>query len=274
MSENTMRSGTLSLSDTDLYYEVRGSGPWLVLLGAPMEAAAFAPLAELLAVDYTVLTMDPRGVAGSKLADPEADSTPELRAADVVRILEELKVDTVALFGSSGGAVTSLAFVEAYRDRVHTVIAHEPPLVELLPDREQQRADTEQIIKAFKEQGSLAAWTEFFRNAGLELPPEVMEQMFGGEQSAEQLAEQGHFFLHEMKASTHWQPDLEKLRQSGTRVLVGLGEESAGQLCERTSQALAEALDVELVSFVGDHTGFVDHPESFARRLTGLLAKQ
>ncbi|AJT41054.1 alpha/beta fold hydrolase [Psychromicrobium lacuslunae] len=274
MSENTVKTGTLHLADTDLYYEVRGSGPWLALLGAPMEAAAFTPLAELLATNHTVLTMDPRGVAGSQLADPETDSSPELRAADLARVLEELKVDTLALFGSSGGAVTTLAFAEAYPDRVHTVIAHEPPLVELLADREQQRVGTEQIITAFKEQGSLAAWTEFFRVAGLELPPEVMEQMFGGEQSAEQLAEHRHFFLHEMKATTHWQPNLQGLREGGTRIMVGLGEESVGQLCDRTSQALAAGLDADLVSFAGDHTGFVDHPEAFAERLNEVLAGQ
>jgi pimeloyl-ACP methyl ester carboxylesterase len=60
-----------------LRYEVRGSGPLLVVTGAPMAAAEFAPLAEALAADHTVVTHDPRGMSGSVLDDPAEDSTPE-----------------------------------------------------------------------------------------------------------------------------------------------------------------------------------------------------
>jgi pimeloyl-ACP methyl ester carboxylesterase len=52
---------TLEVPGARLYYEVRGTGPLVVLVGAPMDAGPFAPLADLLADDYTVLTTDPRG---------------------------------------------------------------------------------------------------------------------------------------------------------------------------------------------------------------------
>ncbi|MFC7645952.1 alpha/beta fold hydrolase [Streptosporangium lutulentum] len=67
---------TLDISGGRLHYEVRGAGPLLLVMGAPMSAAAFAPLADALAGDHTVVTHDPRGVAGSTLDDPEQDSTP------------------------------------------------------------------------------------------------------------------------------------------------------------------------------------------------------
>ncbi len=66
---------------TDLYYEVRGTGPLVVLVGAPMDADAFAPLADLLADSYSVLTTDPRGINRSRLAG--STSTPEQRADDL-----------------------------------------------------------------------------------------------------------------------------------------------------------------------------------------------
>ncbi|WP_354608173.1 alpha/beta fold hydrolase [Streptomyces panacea] len=72
---------TLDVPGAHLHYEVRGTGPVLVLTGAPMSAAHFAPLADALADEYTVVTHDPRGISGSTLDDPGQDSTPELRAA-------------------------------------------------------------------------------------------------------------------------------------------------------------------------------------------------
>jgi pimeloyl-ACP methyl ester carboxylesterase len=95
-----------------LHYEVRGTsagGPLLLLLGAPMPAADFAPLAEALASDHIVVTTDPRGIANSPLDDPQQDSTPELRADDVAAILDALDAASADVFGSSGGAVTGLA---------------------------------------------------------------------------------------------------------------------------------------------------------------------
>lgn len=67
---------TLDVPGAHLSYEARDSGPVLVLTGAPMNAAHFAPLADALADEYTVVTHDPRGISGSTLDDPTQDSTP------------------------------------------------------------------------------------------------------------------------------------------------------------------------------------------------------
>ena len=74
---------TLDVPGASLYYEVRGRGPFLVLVGAPMDSASFTPLADLLADDYTVLTTDPRGINRSPVDDPGQDSTPQIRADDL-----------------------------------------------------------------------------------------------------------------------------------------------------------------------------------------------
>jgi len=84
----TVAAGSLEVPDATLHYEVRGSGPCVVLVGAPMDATHFAPLADLLAVDHTVLTTDPRGVHRSRRADPDQDSTPQQRADDLSRRLQ------------------------------------------------------------------------------------------------------------------------------------------------------------------------------------------
>jgi pimeloyl-ACP methyl ester carboxylesterase len=131
---------TLDVPGARLHYEVRGEGPLLVLTGAPMAAAAFWPLADVLAADHTVVTHDPRGISASVLDDPEQDSTPDLRADDLAALLDALDAESADVIGSSGGALTGLALVARYPGRVGTLIAHEPPLLELLPDAAERRA--------------------------------------------------------------------------------------------------------------------------------------
>jgi hypothetical protein len=52
---------------------------------------------------------------------------------------------------------------------------------------------------------------------------------------------------------------------------VGLGEDSAGELCDRTSRALAQALGTEPTLFPGDHIGFIGNPDAFATRLRAVI---
>jgi pimeloyl-ACP methyl ester carboxylesterase len=270
-STSPVTVSTLAVADGRLHYELRGSGPLVVLAGAPMDAAAFAPLADLLAVDHTVLTTDPRGIHRSTLVDPEQDSTPELRADDLAHLIAHLDAGRAAVFGSSGGAVSALALVQSHPERVHTVVAHEPPSYTLLEDREQLTAQTDDLIATYLRGDVIGAWRTFMDQAGIVLPDGAIEQMFGGERAPQAVADERRWFAHEMRATDLWQPDLTALRSAATRIVIGIGEESTGQHCDRTSRALAAALGIEPTAFPGDHTGFVDDPERFATRLRSVL---
>ena len=264
-------AATLDVPGARLHYEVRGHGPLVVLVGAPMDARSFAPLADLLAADHTVLTTDPRGINRSSVEDPDRDSTPQMRADDLSRLLTHLDAGPAVVLGSSGGAVTALALTQAHPEQVHTVVAHEPPLVELLDDRERVHAQTEDVIATYLAGDVTAAWEKFFVQADIVMPDGAVEQMFGGERDPQSVADERFWFAHEMLPTTRWQPDLAALRAGPTRVVVGIGEESAGQSCDRTSSALAAALGIEPTMFPGDHTGFVEDPDGFVTRLRAVL---
>ena len=263
--------GTLSVPGARLYYELRGSGPLLAIVGAPMHSAPFAPLADLLAVDHTVLTMDPRGHFGSVLDDPESDSTPRLRADDLARLLRHVDAGPAIVVGSSGGAITALALLERYPELTRTVIAHEPPLIPLLEDRDRQIAANEDTIATFIAGDRLGAVRTFMANAGFVLPEEVFLQAFGGEKSPEELADEDYFYRHELRGTCAWTPDLEALRAGASQLVIGIGETSAGQLCDRTSRALAAELKIEPTIFPGGHGGFMEDPAKFAARLREIL---
>jgi hypothetical protein len=74
-------SGTVAVPDGTLYYEVRGSGPLLALVGAPMDHGPFGPVAELLAVNHTVLVSDSRGGPTTGCWTSEPCSTPTAKAS-------------------------------------------------------------------------------------------------------------------------------------------------------------------------------------------------
>ena len=265
-------TATLQVPDARLYYEVRGEGPLVVLVGAPMDARAFAPLADLLATDHTVLTTDPRGINRSPVHDRERDSTPQMRADDLSRLIAHLDAGPAVVLGSSGGAVSALALVQAHPEQVHTVIAHEPPLLELLPDREQQRAATDDMIATYLSGDTAGAWAKFLTHAGITMTEEETAAMFPAEPDPQAIADEHFQYAHMLRPTTRWVPDTGALRSTTSRVLVGLGEESAGQLPDRFTRALAAELGVEPTMFPGGHIGFADDPERFAPRLRAVLA--
>jgi pimeloyl-ACP methyl ester carboxylesterase len=238
-----------------------------------MGADAFAPLAGLLAGDHTVLTTDPRGVGRSPVDDPEQDSTPELRADDLSRLIAHLGAGPAVALGSSGGAVTVLALAQSHPEQVTTVVAHEPPLQELVDDRDRLRAGTERIVATYLDEGSAAAWREFMAVADIVVPEDDAHTAAPPEQEpdAQAVADERHFFLHELRGTTSWRPDLAVLRAVPARVVVGIGEASAGELCDRTSRALAARLGLEPTMFPGSHIGFLEDPVAFAARLREVV---
>lgn len=267
-ASTSLSTHTVTVAGARLHYEVRGEGPLLLLLGAPMAAAEFAPLAHALAGDHTVVTADPRGVARSTVDDPTENSIPERRADDVAAILDDLGAASADVFGSSGGAVTGLSLVARHPDRVRTLLAHEPPLLELLPDAAAQRAATEDIIATFNHEGISAAWGKFMLNAGFDVPPVPPEMPTPSDQ---ELRDAAHFFNHELRHTTRYLPDVAALKNG--RVVLGLGEESGRLLTRRTTMALADLLGVRPVKFPGDHGGFIESPGAFADVLRGVLSR-
>ena len=245
----------------------------LLVVGSPMGSAEFAPLADALAADRTVVTFDPRGHGRSTIDDPDDDATPEQRADDVAAILDALGAESVGVFGSSGGAVTGLALVARHPARVRTLVAHEPPLLELLPDADEQRAATEDIINTFHTDGMGAAWAKFMINAGFDMtapdpdPGKLHAEM--PEPSEQDLREAARFFDRELRPTTRYLPDVDAL--TAARAVIGIGAESGHLLSYRTSVALAELLGVTPVEFPGDHTGFLDRPTEFADTLRKTL---
>jgi clorobiocin/coumermycin A biosynthesis protein CloN7/CouN7 len=268
---------TLDVPGARLYYERRGSGPLLLMIGSPMDSSGFTPLASALADRYTVVTYDPRGIANSSREDTTEDVTPTQQADDVHRLLSALGGGPVDLFGSSGGAVVGLALVTVHPDQVWTLVAHEPPVTELLPDSAQRRAEIDDIYDTYRAEGADKAMQKFMAHAGLGQGPARQADAPQWEPSAEQVARMrattDHFLAHLLRPTTRYRPDIQALRAASTRVVVAGGATSKGQLANRTAVALADQLGTTVVDFPGDHGGFLALPEQFGRELDKVLTE-
>jgi pimeloyl-ACP methyl ester carboxylesterase len=283
-----MTSRTLQTPGATLTYDVRHSEtttePPLLLIGLPMGAAGFGTLASFFP-DRTVVTYDPRGTERSAKADPAAPATPVDHAEDVHAVIEAVGGGPVDLFGSSGGAVTGLALVTAHPRDVRTLVAHEPPLASVLPDREQALAVTEAVHATYQRRGWGAGMAHFIAIAGHrgEFTAEDVAQpapdpaMFG--MPSEDDGTRTDALLGEgIIATTHYAPDLAALRSAPTRIVLAAGVGSEGEMANRGAHAVAELLGTEAVAFPSDHGGFLGgeygqtgEPGAFAAALRAVL---
>jgi len=80
--------------------------------------------------------------------------------------------------------------------------------------------------------------------------------------------------------TTHYEPDFEALRAASTRIVMAAGEESGGEMANRSAYAVAERLGTEVVVFPSGHGGFLGgeygqtgDPDSFAAKLRHVLGE-
>ena len=242
-----------------------------MLVGHPMGASGFAPIAPLLAETYTVVTYDPRGFARSTIDDSDQDAEPDLLADDARRVLDAVGEVPAHVFGSSGGAITGLALVARYPGHVDTLIAHEPPLALLLPEADEARTGMQAIYDTYRESGISAAWSRFSTFTGMNIRPQG-DAPESPPPSAEAAATSERFFGHGLLPIALYQPDFPALQSSTARVMVGGGSDSKGEFPHRTAVALARRLGTPLIDFPGGHAGFVSEPKEFAAVLCRTLA--
>ena len=266
----------LTVPGARLYREVSGSGPTLLLIpGGPVDADGWAPIVGFLEEHYTVVRYDPRGISRSRLDDP-ADVSVEEHADDARRLLLAIGNEPAYVLGHSGGGVIGLALVERHPEQVLTYVAHEPPLVELLPAGDPRRTEGQAIYETYQKDGAGAAMARFMATAGMDeqdapadMSPEaqavVAEAMARVEQNMD------FFFAHYLLPITSYAPDIAALQAASSQVVVGVGEESVGQETYDTALALAERLGTEPVVFPGDHVGMATQPEAFAAKLNEVF---
>ncbi|MEU9194782.1 alpha/beta fold hydrolase [Streptomyces hundungensis] len=275
MTEPTI--GTLKVPGATLRYEVRGTGPVLLLIpGGGGDAGIFEPVADALADCFTVVTYDPRGHSRSPLDGPDVDQRVETQAEDAHRLLGRVAPDgsSAYVFGTSSGAIVAVELLIRHPERIARVVAHEPVLVSLLPDAAEHHAFFSHVVATFREAGVDAAMAEMSAGCGEErgekpdlsgLSPRMLTTF-------ERVRGNSAFFLGRVLGpfSAH-EPDLAQLDACRGKLVPAVGWASYGLRLWRPAAWLGERYGVALAEFAGGHVGVVTHPAPFAGTLAALL---
>jgi len=274
---SNVEARTLEVAGATLYYEVRGSGPALLCItGGPTDARMFTDLARRLADRYTVVTYDQRGHSRSLLHGEQEDIPVTRHADDASAILAAIK-EPAFVYGSSGGGTIGLELVTRHADQVATLIAHEPPVMELLPDAEKWRATFADIYATYLTEGVLPAMAKFgaaVEEGGPKYSGELQESPPSpdAQEMMRQMAANSDLFLaHEIRQIGAYLPDFDALRNVPTRIVSAAGESSDEQAACRAAVALAGQLGIPVSCLPGGHGGWGSDPGEFAERVHELL---
>lgn len=285
----TPETHTLDVPGAVLHYDVRAAAgastePILLMIGSPMDASGFASLADRFP-DRTVVTYDPRGVGRNSRPGGAAESTPDQHADDLHRLIGALGGGPVDIFASSGGAVNGLVLVARHPERVRTLVAHEPPAAQVLPDRVEALAALVDIRQTYDRDGAGPAMMKFFALTGVRGPipadfagMPVSSPAEFGLPTHDDGTRDDPLLGQNLITCTHYEHDFAALRASSTRVVIGVGAASEGELAHRGGIAVAERLGTRPVTFPSHHGGFYDgeygmkgDPEGFAKTLGQVL---
>jgi pimeloyl-ACP methyl ester carboxylesterase len=270
-----------------LTYDVRGAQAGatpLLIFGSPMDATGFATLASHF-TDRPVVTYDPRGTARSVRTNGAREVTPDDHADDIHRIIDALGAGPVDVFATSGGAINALALVAKHPEQVRTLVAHEPPIAEVLPDAEQVLALCRDMYDTYQRSGRGPAMAKFMQFVMWDgpLPADYLDRpapdpaQFG--MSAEDDGSRDDPLLGQnMRSCVPYRADYDALAAAPTRIVVVAGEDSARQEPARAAAGVAERLGLELTMFPSHHGGFLGgeygmagKPEEFAAALREVL---
>lgn len=277
------KTQTLDLPGATLTYDVRETAcestePVLLMIGSPMDASGFTTLAGHFP-DRAVVTYDPRGIGRSPRADGVTAATPCEHAEDLRRLICELGAGPVDIFASSGGAVNALALVARHPEGVRTLVAHEPPLATVLPDRAEALAVTDDIHETYECDGLGAAMAKFiaFTSVKGPIPPDFANHALNPADVGLPTEDDGsrdHPLLGpHMVYAPRYEPDFDSLRGASTRIVLAGGAESEGTFPYRAALAVAERLGRKVVIFPSHHGGFGEQgdPDAFAVALRRVL---
>jgi acetyltransferase/esterase len=282
--ERNRNMSTLNVPGAKLYYEVSGDGPLLIMIpGSAGTGEVFRPLVGPLAERYQVVTYDRRGFSRSELDGPQDyDHRLATDADDVRRLIEQLtdkrstpqsgSLDKPAIvFGNSSGATVALEVLIRYPERVDTVVAHEPPLVNILLDAAKWRDFFYGVYDTYRKSGVAEALRQFGSGVLGSEDRQILAQnmkLHGNERS---LANTTYWMEHELRQYPPVDLDINALAVLSRQLVLVGGRDSQDQMTYQPGKILAQKLGLEIVNLPGGHLGFMAYPTQFAKELMDAL---
>ena len=274
-----------------LTYDVRSSGestePILLMVGSPMGAAGFNTLAGHF-TDRTIVTYDPRGVERSTRTDTSIQSTPDVHADDLHRLIDELGSGPVDIFASSGGA-DKRARCSWPGTRSRCARSWRTSLRPRRCCRIATRlAAVRDIDETYKRDGMGPAMAKFIvmvmhqgRITADYIGQPAPDPATFGLPTEDDGSRDDVLLGQNLVTCLHYEIDFDALQAASTRLVIGVGAESQGELAHRAGEAVAQRLGTTAVTFPSNHGGFLGgeygqtgEPDAFAGALREVLPER
>ena len=257
-------------NEAELYYEVRGDGPPLLLMmGASGYGGVFGRFAECLADEFTVITYDRRGNGQSPRPAGWNATSPGEQADDAAALLAGLGLTPAAIFGTSSAGIFALAALIRHPESVRGAVLHEPALFALFDDPNGVRDSLTQLVREGIQAGGPTRGFEcFLRFAAGDAN---WERLDPGVQKA-MLASADTYFGVESGAFDSYLPDEQTLASITIPIKLLVSGRSHAFFAEGAAR-LAERLGVEVTRTPGTHFPYLDHPEELAQTVRPFLLR-
>lgn len=279
-NEGKVICGRVVTEGDELYYEVRGRGkPLLLISPGGGDGWQYSFVADMLADEYKVITYDRRANARSTMNDPQNFEISQ-QSRDAVAVLHAAGETSAFVFGNSSGAVIALDMVKTHPQAVRAAVIHEAPLPRLLPEAKRWRKFFAGIYAMSFRWGTSLAALRFM--LGTQLPVRQMIKATGPINAHRKQSSEAYMddrtaaevlVRLELLPVTNYLPDIEKIKQSGVKMFVAVGEWALAKNTwyVRAAKIMAQELDCRMETFPGHHGSFLDMPDKWAARLRSVL---
>ena len=258
----------LRVNGVDLYHEIRGSGPpVLLIMGATGDGGHFDALADLLADEFTVVSYDRRGNGRSPAPAGWTTTSPEEQADDAASLVDALAIGPTAVFGTSSGGNFALWMLTRHPEAVCGAILHEPGVYAVLDDFDAVRSPLQAVIRQSMDEGGPPLAVERFwqyiagDDAWTQLPPALRGRL---------CASASTLFDVELGTYERYMPDDQALAAIAVPVLLVLSEDSH-DFFVAVAQRLRERLGADVVKTPGRHGAYHDRPRELAETMRPFL---
>ena len=261
----------------DLHYWHVGKGPRLVVFipGGNGHGRQFNAMMNMLSSDlqheFTSVTFDRRQMSASQLPAGEKNKrlSPPQQARDIRAIILALGFNTAAvLFGSSSGGIFALQFAHDFPEMIGRnghVIAHEAPLISLLPDASEVFEWFLHLIDVHETLGLERVAAEFaerligYDDKGIPatVPPEAENRR--------------NFWENEFPSLLGYTPNLWRIKANKTSVGVMRAVRCKEAFYARAAEEQAKILDCPIFVVPGHHGGFEVETDAFVPRFLEML---
>jgi acetyltransferase/esterase len=268
--------GTLDVPGAQIYYEVQGRGPLILLIpGGNGETTAYDRIARFLEQWFRVVKYDRRGFSRSYLTEAQ-DYSQRLAtdADDAQRLISYLSSEPATVFGSSSGAIVGLELLIRHPSAVRKLISHEAPLLTTVPGgAKTEKALIQEVYDIYRAKGIFPALERFTANVlAVETEQSTMQWSMDPRRGGFAAANTLYWFERELTPYPFAEIDMESLVQRKQQLLLVVGRESSGQpVCGVPTESLAIKLGLTVRNLPGGHLGFAFHAAEFGKALLAFL---